>query len=51
MNDENRFIEVQGTAEHQAFSESEMQAMTQLAIKGIQQLMAEQKTARKASCP
>jgi ribonuclease PH len=51
MNDENRFIEVQGTAEHQAFSESEMQAMTQLAIKGIQQLMAEQKTAREASRP
>ena len=51
MNDENRFIEVQGTAEHQAFSESEMQAMTQLAIKGILQLMAEQKTAREASRP
>ncbi|MCP4952428.1 MAG: ribonuclease PH, partial [Proteobacteria bacterium] len=49
--DENRFIEVQGTAEHQAFSESEMQAMTQLAIKGILQLMAEQKTAREASRP
>ncbi|MGB1683356.1 MAG: ribonuclease PH [Arenicellales bacterium] len=46
MNDRGGFIEVQGTAEHAAFSETEMHAMTALAADGIRKLMALQKTAR-----
>ena len=51
MNDENRFIEVQGTAEQAPFSEAEMQAMTALAKKGIQELMQLQRIAREAPLP
>ncbi|MEK9626413.1 MAG: ribonuclease PH [Gammaproteobacteria bacterium] len=49
MNDQGGFIEVQGTAEHAAFSQSEMQAMTALAVTGIAQLMALQSAARAES--
>ncbi len=40
---------MQGTAEHAAFSQSEMQAMTALAVTGIAQLMALQSAARAES--
>lgn len=49
MNDQGGFIEVQGTAEHAALSQSEMQAMTALAVNGIRQLMALQSAARAES--
>ncbi len=43
MNDEGRFIEVQGTAEGKAFTGEEMLAMTALAEAGIRRLLAIQK--------
>jgi len=46
MNDTGCFIEVQGTAEREPFSEAEMQAMTTLAKKGIDELMLLQRVAR-----
>ena len=46
MNDEKRFIEIQGTAEHSPFSEAEMQKMTAVAVKGIEELMRLQRLAR-----
>ena len=46
MNDEKRFIEIQGTAEHSPFSEAEMQKMTAVAVKGIEALMRLQRLAR-----
>lgn len=49
MNDENCFIEVQGTAEHAPFTEQQMLGMTALAVNGIQQLMAAQRAAREPS--
>lgn len=49
MNDENCFIEVQGTAEHAPFTEQQMLGMTALAVSGIQQLMAAQRAAREPS--
>lgn len=45
MNSDGDFIEVQGTAEGAAFSMEEMLAMTELAKKGIRDLIAAQKTA------
>jgi len=45
VNDKGGFIEVQGTAEGQAFSREEMLAMTALAEAGVRQLMAVQKQA------
>jgi len=45
MNETGRFIEVQGTAEREAFGEDEMQAMTQLARHGIETLLARQREA------
>ncbi len=39
------FVEVQGTAEGQAFSRSQMQSLLDLAGRGIEQLVAAQKTA------
>ena len=42
MNETGRFIEIQGTAEGDAFSEDEMLAMTKLARHGIEQLIARQ---------
>ena len=46
MNDESCFIEIQGTAEHSPFNESEMKNMTATAIKGIKELMRLQRLAR-----
>ena len=46
MNDEKLFIEIQGTAEHSPFSEAEMQKMTAVAVKGIEELMRLQRLAR-----
>ncbi len=43
MNDQNGYIEVQGTAEGHAFSQAELDKLMQLANKGIQDLIAEQK--------
>jgi ribonuclease PH len=46
MNDEKRFIEIQGTAEHSPFSDAEMQKMTAIAVRGIEELMRLQRLAR-----
>lgn len=43
MNESDKFIEIQGTAETAAFSEDEMMAMTTLAKKGIAELIKQQK--------
>ena len=43
MNDDRKFIEIQGTAEAGAFSEKEMLAMTALAKQGIADLIEQQK--------
>lgn len=43
MNDAGAFIEIQGTAEGQAFKREEMNAMLDLAEYGIRQIMAEQR--------
>lgn len=43
MNDDGKFIEIQGTAETVAFSEEEMMAMTTLAKQGIADLIEKQK--------
>lgn len=43
MNDDGKFIEIQGTAETVAFSEEEMMAMTALAKQGIADLIEKQK--------
>ena len=45
MNEEGGFIEVQGTAENGAFSQSEFEAMTELGRLGIQDLIRIQKMA------
>jgi len=45
MNETGRFIEIQGTAERESFSEDEMLAMTKLARHGIEQLIARQREA------
>ncbi len=45
MNETGRFIEIQGTAEGDAFSEDDMLAMTKLARRGIEQLIARQRDA------
>ncbi|MBC86168.1 MAG: ribonuclease PH, partial [Bdellovibrionaceae bacterium] len=43
MNEENNFIEIQGTAEGNPFSEVELQSMIELAKKGCQELIDLQK--------
>lgn len=43
MNDQNQFIEVQGTAENNPFSEQQLAAMLNLAKSGIQELLARQR--------
>jgi ribonuclease PH len=45
MNEAGGFIEIQGTAEGEAFSLGEMQAMTALAQAGIAELIRLQRTA------
>ncbi len=44
MNDTGQFIEVQGTAEGEAFSRDELLTMTELAARGIRQLIELQRT-------
>ena len=48
MNDQGAFIEVQGTAEGHAFRRSELDAMLDLADKGIRELIAAQREALSA---
>ena len=43
MNDEEKFIEIQGTAEGKTFSEEELQGMLTLAKAGIQSIIKQQK--------
>jgi len=43
MNGEGKFVEIQGTAEAEPFSQAEMQKMTALAEKGCRELIAAQK--------
>lgn len=43
MTDDKRFVEIQGTAEGAAFSESQLSAMKNLAKNGIEKLIKEQK--------
>jgi ribonuclease PH len=45
MTDDDRLIEVQGTAEHGAFTRQQMDQMVDLAAAGIRQLFALQRTA------
>jgi ribonuclease PH len=45
MTDDERFVEVQGTAEHKAFDRAQMNQMVDLAAAGIRQLFALQRTA------
>jgi ribonuclease PH len=44
MNDSGGFIEVQGTAEGAVFDREEMDQMLELAARGIQEIIAEQRT-------
>jgi ribonuclease PH len=48
MTDDDRFVEVQGTAEHRSFSREQMDAMVDLAAAGIRQLFALQRAAIEA---
>jgi ribonuclease PH len=48
MTDDDRFVEVQGTAEHRSFAREQMDAMVDLAAAGIRQLFALQRTAIEA---
>jgi ribonuclease PH len=45
MNDSGAFVEIQGTAEGHAFRNDELQAMLQLAQKGIEELIEQQRQA------
>ncbi len=49
MTDDDRLIEVQGTAEHGAFTRAQMDAMVDLAAAGIRQLFAIQRQAIEAT--
>jgi ribonuclease PH len=49
MTDDDRFVEVQGTAEHRAFDRGQMQQMVELAAAGIRQLFAVQDQAIEAA--
>jgi len=49
MTDDDRLIEVQGTAEHGAFTRQQMDQMIELAVAGIRQLFVLQRTAIDAS--
>jgi ribonuclease PH len=46
-----RFIEVQGTAENGTFSPAELEALTRMALRGIEQLGGHQQRALRASAP
>jgi ribonuclease PH len=45
MNDKGGFIEIQGTAEGEAFSDEQMMGMLAVARKGINEIMEAQRTA------
>ena len=47
MTDKGRFVELQGCAEHKAFSDQDLAAMIALAKKGLKNLFALQKKALK----
>jgi ribonuclease PH len=49
MTDDERFVELQGTAEHKAFDRGQMNQMVDLAAAGIKQLFALQRSAIDAS--
>jgi ribonuclease PH len=49
MTDDDRFVEVQGTAEHRSFDRSQMNQMIELAAAGIRQLFEIQRTAIEAA--
>ena len=51
MLSDDRFVEIQGTAEHKAFDRAQMNAMTDLAAAGIRQLFELQKAAVAADAP
>ncbi|MEO8246697.1 MAG: ribonuclease PH [Chloroflexota bacterium] len=51
MLSDDRFVEIQGTAEHRAFDRGQMNAMTDLAAAGIRQLFELQKAAVAADAP
>jgi ribonuclease PH len=48
MTDDDRFVEVQGTAEHRSFSREQMDQMVDLAGAGIRQLFVLQRSAIEA---
>lgn len=48
MTDDNRFVEIQGTAEHNPFTEAQLDALKTLAQQGIKELVRIQKKALKA---
>ena len=45
MTDDERFVEVQGTAEHRSFDRAQLNLMLDLAAAGIRQLFELQRTA------
>ena len=45
LSDDERFVELQGTAEHKAFDRAQMNQMVDLASAGIKQLFALQRSA------
>jgi ribonuclease PH len=47
MTDRGKFVELQGCAEHKAFSDKDLAAMLKLAKKGLKELFALQKKALK----
>ena len=48
MTDDGRFVELQGTAEHEPFTDAQLDALKRLAIKGNRQLSKLQKASRSA---
>jgi ribonuclease PH len=48
MTDDDRFVEIQGTAEHRSFDRTQMNQMIDLAAAGIRQLFVIQRTAVEA---
>ncbi|MFO7937150.1 MAG: ribonuclease PH [Kiritimatiellia bacterium] len=47
MTDDNRYVEIQGTAEHEAFTEEQLDQLKTLAKKGIRKLIGTQKAVLK----
>jgi ribonuclease PH len=45
MTDDGRYVEVQGTAEHQPFTREQMHMLLELAAKGVRELLAIQQQA------